>query len=345
MRKLALAKIAFKSSWIFFALVFLLLVILALYFANPSQKSAVSSKSPTASLPQNLNIESLAEFAKQNGVSFAYLQLKEKFPGNDASAHDFAHVIGIIAFETQDMQGLSVCDTAYNYGCYHGFIEAFFAKNDVAKVTQIEASCNLLGPIHAPSCLHGIGHGVLVNRSYNVDQALADCSQHLQQTSQIYCFDGVFMENITGSMLAANRRVAVTEQNIDEPCNNVDYIYQNQCWRNQVTVWHSFFQNTKKVGAKCLAIDKEFQTTCLESIGLSIAMNSPQEAKIIVNLCTFLPRDQISQDCLTGVMREIMFEGRPPNLAQSLCNYFKNQQECLALFNSLLMEYHQRFNR
>lgn len=346
MPKLALAKTVFKNSWIIFALIFLLLVISAYYLLNQSKRSQDLANPQIPPLPQTLTNSNLAEFAKLYGVEKTYLQLKEKFPANDTTAHDFAHVIGIVANDTKAMEGLKVCDTAYNYGCYHGFIEAFFAANTVDKVTMIESSCIALGPVHAPSCLHGIGHGVLVNRSYNLDQALSDCSTYLQQSSQIYCFDGTFMERITGSMLKADRKAQVTQQNLNEPCMRVDYIFKNQCWRNQVSVWNSFYKgDSKKVGVHCAAIESEFQKTCFESIGLSTVMSTPEDSKIIASRCRIAPQDQISEDCLSGAIKEIMFEGKDPSLAQSLCEFSKNQQDCQTLFNTLLVEYHQRFNR
>lgn len=342
MKTNALTKFTAKK----FPVLFILLVIAALLIYFYSQKTQ-SPKVLSANTPAQTaaaDFENFANYTKKVGVETAYRVLKEKYPNNQPQAHDLAHIIGIVAYEKSGMQGLKICDTAYNYGCYHGFIEAFLAKNDLALVVQIEKACFDLGSLHSPSCLHGIGHGVMIARSYNLDLALEDCDR-LQTQSQIYCHDGVFMERITGSMQKDKQKSPVIKENLNFPCDSIASKYQKQCWRNQPAAWIAYFQNNiSKTGSQCLAIVPEFQDTCLESLGFLIAMNTQDDAAQIKNLCTF-QNGQVSDTCLTGVIRELMFEGKSPKLAQNLCQYASMPQNCLNLFEGLLEEYNLRFGQ
>lgn len=295
---------------------------------------------------QNHDFQKFNKFAKENGAELSYQILKKQFPNNEPAAHDFAHVVGLVAYEQKGPQGLSICDTSYNYGCSHGFIEGFIIKKGVEALGEIETSCISLGQIHAPSCLHGIGHGLMINSSYNIDPALKDCDR-LQESSKIYCWDGAFMEKVIGSMRAQTDQPKVTAQNLDEPCKSIAKIYQNQCYRNQVTVWLSFFNNdSKKVIDHCNEQEKEFQQTCTESIGLVNTMNFQDNTGRLIDSCSN-SKGKLTDECLMGEMKELLFEGKFPQIAQSLCGYVsdKNSQECTNQFNLHYSQYQQRFSK
>lgn len=295
--------------------------------------------------------QAFTKLTQEIGPQKAYDLLKIKFPKNDADAHDFAHIIGIVAHDSGGIKGLSVCDTAYNYGCYHGFIEVFIAKNGIGKVAGIEEGCIALGTVHAPSCLHGIGHGVMVDASYKLDTALENCSI-LKTTSQIYCWDGVFMERIVGSMLAADKRPVITEATLGEPCNSVQIVYKEQCWRNQVSAWLPFFAgNTKDVGKQCSLIEDQYQKTCFESLGLLVTITVGENAPALISSCQVLANPptggQVSDDCLIGAMKELLFEGKNPLLSQTLCNSVSSQNRpyCLQVYSDHLSQSQARFGR
>lgn len=286
------------------------------------------------------------KYAQKNGVEKAYEILKKNYPNNETQAHDFAHVVGLVALDQEGTKGLNACDTAFNYGCYHGLIEGFLIKNGIETVGEIEQACFDLGYIHTPSCLHGIGHGLMINATYKLEPALADCDR-LRQSSRIYCWDGVFMERITGSMQDPQNRPTLTEDNLDEPCETISSTYKNQCWRNQVTVWLNYYQkNTQGVVARCFQIENQYQETCFESIGLTNVQNAGENIQNLINSC-LSPNNQLLDPCLIGEMKELLFEGKSPQLAQSLCNQVssQNQKECQQTYSQHFLEYQQRFGR
>lgn len=341
MRTVVFPKLLVKNFLLFSAIFALFLLILFLSALSPSKEQSSSLNA----IFEKGNFTQFSSFVEKDGVEKAYQLLKMRFPKNEAAAHDFAHIIGLSAYEEIGSSGLRVCDNAYNYGCYHGFIEGFLARKGIEAVKEIEGSCQSLGKVHAPSCLHGIGHGVMAKRSYRLDQALADCDL-LQKDVQLYCFDGVFMERITGSMLADKNRFTLTPQTLNEPCNSLASKYKRQCFRNQVTAWFVYFQgDSQKVGNQCRQIAKIYQDICFESVGHMIIINASLDGNKIANLCRVEKNNQISDQCLLGAMDELMFEGQSPQLAQSLCFHTspKVKPTCQSRFQELLNDYRIRF--
>lgn len=301
---------------------------------------------PNPKLAEITNFADLQNYAKSFGAENAYRLLKQKYTNNETVAHDFAHVIGIVAFDQTDISGLSICDTAYNYGCFHGFIEKFLIKKGVEAINQIEASCLSLGQIHSPSCLHGVGHGVLANRSYDLNLALSDCDR-LKLETRIYCFDGVFMERIAGSMQDAKDRQLFPQNDLKKPCVSLSYVYKSQCWRNQVTAWFAHFgQNPWEVANMCFSSEKEFHSICFESLGLVNVIITGDNFQKLVDSCRLLS-NQISDDCLLGEIKELLFEGKSPQIAQSLCQFVltSRKNDCQNVFQDHYRQYQQRFGR
>src|SRR3989344_4955004 len=184
------------------------------------------------------------KYIRNVGALKGYEILKSYYVNNEPDAHDFAHIIGQVAFEKQDIGGFKVCDSLYNYGCYHGFMQVYLTKYGISAVKNMENSCTALGNIHAPSCLHGIGHGLMMEANYALSRSLTSC-EILLQSSKTYCFDGVFMERIVGSMLTEEQKIKTTEENILKPCKSIDKKYQRECWRNQVSVWFAYIGSAR----------------------------------------------------------------------------------------------------
>lgn len=285
-------------------------------------------------------------WAQKYGEGAAYQILKAKYKNNEVDAHDFAHVVGLVAFEKSAIGGLALCDAAFNYGCHHGFIEGFLIKKGLDSVGEIETTCEGFGQLHAPSCLHGIGHALLINTSYNLEPALKDC-ERLKETSRIYCYDGVFMERVIGSMQNEKDRQLLTEDTLDKPCKEISAVYKSQCWRNQTTAWFQYFQNSSQEVLKmCTTIELEHQQICFESVGLFNVMKNGENLQGLTNDCKITEGLQ-NDSCLIGEIRELMFEGKNPQTAQALCQYTsaQNQQSCNYLFGQLLQEYQMRFQK
>lgn len=338
------ASIRFKKK---LKLLPLLIISALIFWAGLYLRTTINSKfNLNEAIFQNENYIEFEDFAKKNGVKKAYLVLKEKYPNNDVAAHNFAHIVGYEALRQEGILGLGICDTSYNYGCHHGFVEVYLKQFGIESVKDIENTCQKLGPVHAPSCIHGIGHGVMVVDAYEIKKALADCDL-LNKPSRLYCWDGAFMERITSSMLGDNFKLEIDNSNIDEPCVSVEEIYKEQCFRNQVTVWYSFYQNSVgEVASRCSLTRDSYQKTCFESIGLLNVIAAAGDLQRIINNCLVLNTDALDF-CFIGSLKEYLFEGKSPQIANSFCGYvsLKYRGECQYVFDSHLQQFNARFQK
>lgn len=324
-------------------LLFAVVIAMIALFAKPVQAPKEDISVPKE-IFESKNYSGFEDWAKRNGAKVAYLALKSYFKANETDAHDFAHVVGFVAVDESDIDGIKVCDNFYNYGCYHGFIQIYLQKHGVSSVVDMEKSCLSLGQVSAPSCLHGIGHGLMMEASYTLTSALKNC-ELLQIGGRTYCFDGVFMERIAGSMLPQDKKLKIEQDNLFDPCNNINKIYGRECWRNQVAVWFSYFsQDPVKIGSYCASLEKEYWETCFETLGLLLIQNKSADLNQLISACQIV--DKTAHDfCIVGEVKELLFEGKDVNLAYSLCSYVTDylRQKCFSTYAEMFAEYQQRF--
>ena len=327
------------SKYLFILFTTLLLIAVVVIVKPPVEKFSV----PVEIFKSN-NYQDFEKYTRKIGAKKSYQALKSYFKANETAAHDFAHVVGFVAVEEADINGIKVCDNFYNYGCYHGFMQIYLQKHGVSSVVDMEKSCLSLGQVSSPSCLHGIGHGLMMEAAYDYKQALKNC-QILAISSQTYCFDGVFMERIAGSMLPDAKKLKITKDNIMEPCNKIDRLFAKECWRNQVAAWFRFFgNNTGQVGSYCASIDAIYQDICFETIGLTNIMNLGEDQNKLVSACQIVSAKG-HDACLVGEVKELLFEGRGVEVAANLCNFVTAQtrNSCQETFKRMYEEYRQRF--
>lgn len=338
-------KIVFKESARKLLLVVIPLAALAIFWSqNRNFGPKPNDQNQLAQILSARNYQEFETFTQKNTPAKTYTFLKEAFPKNEPEAHDFAHIIGIVTNQQSGLNGLATCDILFNYGCFHGFMESFLTKNGISGVSQIETSCITLGQVHAPSCLHGIGHGVMVDTSYDLDKALANC-RFLQESSRIYCWDGVFMERNIASMQSDKSQV-LDETDLQKPCNRLRATYQNQCFRNQVFLWYNHFSgDNKNTGRECSQIPQEYWEQCFEAIGFQNVMVTPHNQQELASRCQNIQETTGADFCLSGTIKELLFEGKDPALAGSLCSYVSPPfaPTCQNTFTQHYSQYQTRF--
>ncbi|HSX19290.1 MAG TPA: hypothetical protein VLE91_04115 [Candidatus Saccharimonadales bacterium] len=288
-----------------------------------------------------VNYAAFGDFIQKNGAEFSYNLLKDNFKNNDFLAHNYAHVVGLSVFEQKGSEGMKICDAAFNYGCFHGFIEGILRKDGVGAMSGIEKACFDLGSINAASCLHGIGHGVMAI-SYDLPKALETCDS-LGDFSREWCWDGVFMERNVGSMQLQSDRFVLTGNNLMKPCEDLDLKYQDKCWRNQTYAWYSFFGgDVKKVASQCSLISQQFYQTCVRNLGMqTVAIYG--SAQKSVDLCSRIVKTNFRDLCFLGTLDELMFEGRDVQNAASICDFVSTKDECTEEYVQQESNYRERF--
>jgi hypothetical protein len=135
-------------------------------------------------------------------------RLAELDPDVRRDGHMYAHRIGILALKSPSEVGpvFATCTPAYQSGCYHGVIQAYFIameKSGGAVTTQsVEAVCadhretrrDLLF-----QCTHGLGHGLAILRGRDLPEALGGCDLLSRNVEREMCYAGAFMETLVNA--------------------------------------------------------------------------------------------------------------------------------------------------
>ena len=139
-------------------------------------------------------------------------RLGELDPGVRRDGHLFSHSIGLAALPEPAQVGatFSQCTEIFQSGCYHGVIQAYFARlteaGDAAGVgaEAVNAVCaDYRGRADSRwiffQCAHGMGHGLTLFHGYHLPMALAGCDLLSDAWERDSCWGGAFMENVVNA--------------------------------------------------------------------------------------------------------------------------------------------------
>lgn len=249
--------------------------------------------------------------------------------------HQLAHEIGRKTAERFGInpEAFNLCATDFNYGCQHGYFEFVLGKTSTTKEAAHKI-CESTSSGRASKfnfyCYHGVGHGVMMARAYDLDVALGVCNTLDVGTHQEGCWQGVFMENANAGMRQEARQGIFSDTDPLAPCNAVEEKYQHQCFINHAGPLMVFFGNhIEKASRGCLDAPSRFIGVCLQSLGLMVTNPSWQNS-IVPNvdgnfeekawhLCQKFPRDY-RRECVIGAVDNIMnFDGLEITRAKSFC--------------------------
>ena len=166
--------------------------------------------------------------------------------------HQMAHALGreAVALHAGDAAVVRDCRPVFASGCYHGVVEAALHAAGHIEVRGLERLCAAAegptGPGAAFECIHGLGHGILGARGYDLEATLQDCDLLSTRRRAASCYSGAFMEAINSALgvpampgshdhVAGHEHVSVRRLAIDpadpySPCGAVADPYATSCW-------------------------------------------------------------------------------------------------------------------
>ncbi|MGH7773181.1 MAG: hypothetical protein ACREQA_13220 [Candidatus Binatia bacterium] len=251
--------------------------------------------------------------------------------------HHLAHEIGIKTAERFGINGQAflLCPTSFNYGCQHGFFQYALGKAGSTEKAA-RAICSSLDHSYSGKfkfyCYHGLGHGVMMARDYDLREALATCDTIGSAFGQEGCWQGVFMENVNAAMRGDQRASTFSKSDPLAPCNGVQEKYRHECFINHAGWLMNFFRNDlTKATSACLQAPNSHTSSCLQSIGLMVTNPAWQPSlskssgkkkfeEVAWNLCIKFPKDHQGQ-CVIGAVDNILNFGELVVLrARNFCN-------------------------
>lgn len=265
-------------------------------------------------------IEEIKTISKKQGVKSAYKHIKTRWGSDTAGAHDLAHLAGNLAFEELDINGISVCDNNFAFGCYHGFLERLIREKGNSAIGFARNGCSALSPSgQKASCIHGIGHGIFVEKQSDISKSIDICNT-FSDFEKTYCFDGVFMEYYTGAMKDGAPPISFSENDPWKFCLGMPEFTQAQCVRN-----HTFFilYNPRSAldyaASSCNMLESKLKNNCLDSFGLFATQRAREDIKQIIKICNSFKDENDSSFCRVSATKELIFRGKPESLARELC--------------------------
>lgn len=271
-----------------------------------------------------------------------------------ADSHLLAHEIGRQAAETFGVSGdvFLSCPQIYNYGCQHGFFEKALSKVDTPK-QAIESICGKLEGDTRYSrkfqsyCYHGVGHGLMMAQAYDLPAALAICDLLNSKLAQEGCWQGLFMENVNGSMRGEARDEAFSKDDPLAPCSKVDAKYHRECYIVHAPYLLVFYKNdTKSAANACLKAAEGDITPCFEGIGLLVTNRGWQELLLppannntseleprAWQICQEFPSDYVSLCVRGSVIQIVNASAKNMDSAVKFCELVAQQYSALCFEN------------
>ena len=239
--------------------------------------------------------------------------------------HVYAHAIGIHAFDADKNveRTFSSCTDAFQSGCYHGVIEAYFASSGKVDSQSVTALCV---PWSQPGvygwlrfqCAHGLGHGLTMHYEHNLVSSLKGCDLLVEDWDRQSCYGGAFMENVVdatephhgmpGMDMPEEKRSfkQIDKNNLNYPCSILPERYLTTCYQNQVSIIMYFDDHKMPAVAKdCMKVPESYRYMCFTGFGTDINSFVVGDHLKAIDECTNVP-EKYRDWCIIGVVKNII---------------------------------------
>jgi hypothetical protein len=248
--------------------------------------------------------------------------------GVEADCHRIAHTIGSAALARNEgnvartfAEGSASCWSGY----YHGILERAFADvetraelGQVARTlcedTDIRANTYL-----AYQCVHGLGHGLMIQTGYAMPVALDVCDRLATDWDRTSCSGGVFMENISSSY--GFRSPWLKDDDLVYPCNAhvVQEDFKTYCYLMVTSrILQENGYNWRQAAKTCAGVARAWVATCFQSYGRDASGFTRQNPPRILELCRIAGRAG-QTDCIYGAARDMSSNYAGGREASRLC--------------------------
>ncbi len=234
----------------------------------------------------------------------------------EADCHRIAHTIGSAALARYDgnvpeafSQGDSTCWSGY----YHGILERAFltVKTQAQLVAKARSVCedrelrrNLW---LAYQCVHGLGHGLMIETGYDLPFALQVCDKLATAWDRTSCTGGVYMENVN----AANgtsiglKTTWVKQNDLVYPCDaKVTRGHRLYCYlmvTSRILAANGYdWRATARI---CAHVASAWVSTCFQSYGRDADGYSRQSPPEVIRLCGIAGSH--ADQCIYGAARDM----------------------------------------
>ena len=262
---------------------------------------------------------------QKDGAEDSYTAFKSEASKLDSvSAHAESHAFGEALYELKGLEGLSTCDSSFEFGCYHSFFGLAVSAEGIGTLPKFDQACKTkYGDRNLP-CQHGIGHGILVYTDYNLVKALELC-ETISTLPTGGCSSGVFMEYNFHSMAenADGSYLREKSENLYEPCDTLPTRFQASCYVEQVQWWQGIEKGDFKIiGHLCAAlpVHSDVYEACYHGVGNYGATQVSSEFEGTIKICALMPNEESEALCHEGASWLIRGQEGKEQDAHKLCD-------------------------
>jgi len=304
-------------------------------------------------------LESVLQTEGTEQALTALKQITGQDPEALREAHPLVHHVGqqsFVRYGTAPV-ALSHCRDVFWSGCYHGVLQAYLSSLPVVEPQHILPLCPTSETVSVYSfqrynCLHGLGHGLIMQFRYDLLKSLAYCDALSGTWDRESCYGGVFMENIVtfqqawrGASPSAGHDHHQTAtsflnpQDLLYPCSVLHEKYLRSCYLMQTSAVLTFLNyDFGQAFAQCARVDGEHQTTCYRSLGRDISGYTLRDAARVNELCRLGHGDQIQQ-CFIGAVKDFILTDANPDPGLALCRSLDGpfKKDCYATVGEMVV--------
>lgn len=313
----------------------LFLAIASVFFAVSVQEENAEDTSDSYRNELQIVLEQEGSAAAQA----AFMKMEEENQ-NRQLFHILAHWLGAQYYLKEGKEGIRFCDEIAGFGCFHGFYGMAFAAEQDAFLEHAAAFCGQgEDRIRFAECIHGVGHGVLVNIGYEealLPQALAACSQMgLDFFHERFCTSGVFMEyNLRSLQEVVHGGTQVRSFDASrpyEPCPGLEYPYGIPCYHDLPYWWVAALgPDPALLGKMCQEVaNEEYRESCFRGIGKIMPWTVKYQQRDVAQACGAMPSEEALTLCAEEALYVLLYKGEEG--AEGFCGLFQPlmEERCL----------------
>ncbi len=277
--------------------------------------------------------QALGNIALDDGPSAALERFDELLASGVTTArscHPIAHGIGSAALARYHgdvakafSRGSSTCASGY----YHGLLERAFVgastKGELARrARRLCASLRARGFL-AYQCVHGLGHGLMIQTGYDLPIALEMCDRLATGWDVTSCRGGAFMENTSTDFGFRSRWLK--DDDLIYPCNAVNEEYRKSCYLRVTTrILNETNFDWAQAATLCRESGARWSGFCFRSFGRDASGFAEYDPAQILALCGATGED--AGECVYGAARAIADAHGDPGRARPLCSVTPEEQ-------------------
>lgn len=305
-------------------------IVLLILLSIISIELTIYSQNLVENEPKTPKTKIWSEEIRKFGGEKAFLDFKEAVtPLDPGVQHTQAHIFGEALFNEFGIDGVSICDNSFAFGCYHSFLGTAIKAKGLNIVPLLNEKCIEKLKTQALGCQHGIGHGIMADLGYkfkDLSSALENCDKLPVNDPIGGCKGGVFMEYNFQTMLSKDAKIRNYDiNNPNYPCQDVRKEHRPACYYWQAQWWNTVFSGNNpekytQIGLLCqkLTIAEE-KEQCFLGTGNITGPIANWDVDEAINLCDTMPSHEGMVLCRAHAANSFFAEPKSRNIASKIC--------------------------